>query len=148
MKLLKYILPLVVLCPLAGWGQQLPLVYEFRTNGFIVNPAMPIVQSVFLDETPRYKMVAGTTYRNQWGGLAETHTPYFQTYLRTKSYNLTHIWLGVHGMFDNMGPTQTNGIFATGSLHRKLGLDQDLYFGITVGMISNTLTVDDDAFSH
>ena len=146
MKYLQYILLSVVVCPLFMQGQQLPLVYEFRTNGFIVNPAMPVVQSVFLDETPRYKMVVGTTYRNQWGGLAQTHTPYFQTYLKTKSYNLTHIWLGVHGMFDNIGPTQTNGIFATGSLHRKLGLDQDLYFGLTVGLVSNTVSINDPEF--
>ena len=154
MKYFYYLLFWVMLAPVCLQGQQLPLVYEYRTNGFIVNPAMPIVQSAFLDATPRYKMVAGTTYRNQWGGLATTHTPYFQTYLKTKSYNLTHIWLGVHGMFDQVGmsessnqsPTQTNGIFVTGSLHRKLGLDQDLYFGMSLGYIDNTLNITDQNF--
>lgn len=139
----------VLMTTCAAWAQQLPLHTQFRTNSFMVNPAIPIVARIVPDvkgefDMLRYQHAFGFSYRDQWWGFGNerprTFSAHYQFYgsLPDRQHRNWDFWSGAYFLKDAIGPTATTGGYLTGSLHKNWGIDQHLYVGFSLGMVQYT----------
>ncbi|MEM8901726.1 MAG: type IX secretion system membrane protein PorP/SprF [Bacteroidota bacterium] len=135
-------------------AQQLPLHTQYRTNPFMVNPAIPIVPRIINDvrgefDVLAYKHAVGASYRDQWWGLGperpRTLSAFYQYYGSSPDRGIRNwdFWLGGYFLKDKIGATSNTGGYLTAAIHKDFGINQHLHVGISLGYLQYQFNAQD-----
>ncbi|MDQ3046124.1 MAG: PorP/SprF family type IX secretion system membrane protein, partial [Bacteroidota bacterium] len=125
-SIIKFALALLASSP--AIAQQLPFSSQYYTNPFVINPALTGTKET---------VNAFLTHRSQWTGMAGApQTSYLTIDGPVEAKN---IGLGLKLYSDVTDITSKVGAFANYSYKLKINDDNNLYFGLALGVINNRI---------